>query len=56
MFEIGQQVEWTSGNILARGLVYDDSGSDTVEVRCLQIGNRKASININVVRELLIKI
>lgn len=56
MFEIGQQVEWASGNIIARGLVYDDNGLDTVEVRCLEIGNRKASVNINVVRELLIKI
>lgn len=57
MFEIGDKVEWFSGNIVARGLIYDDDGvSKTVTVNCIEIQNRKASLKVNVLRSLLIKI
>lgn len=55
MFEIGDKVQWTSGKILSRGIVYDDNGGDTVEVVCLEIAGKYAKIKVNVVRELLTK-
>lgn len=55
MFEIGDKVQWTSGKILSRGIVYDDNGDETVEVLCLEIAGKHAKIKVNVVRGLLTK-
>jgi len=55
-FLIGDKVEWASGNIISRGLIYGDDDFETIEVKCFEIGNRKASIKIPVMRNLLTKI
>lgn len=57
LFQIGDKVEWTSGNIIARSLVYDDDGkSNKVVVNCFELANKKTRVRVSVVRDLLIKI
>lgn len=55
-FLIGEKVQWTVGNLVCRGLVFEDNLEDTVGVICFEISEKKANRKVDVMRNLLLKI
>lgn len=53
LFEIGQVIEWKIGNVLSKGIIRDDDGSDMVEVVCFEINGNPTKKKLKVIRDLL---
>lgn len=52
-YEIGEVVEWQTGNIISRGIVYDDDGGEYVEVILVDVNGREACYHLKVIRGIL---
>jgi len=55
-FLIGEQVQWKVGNMECKGIVYEDTGEDELEVMCREVNFKPAKTKIKVKRNLLSKI
>lgn len=51
IYSIGDVICWKVGNIPAKGIVRDDEGGGTVDVRCFEVNGRSANMQIKVKRE-----
>lgn len=52
-YEIGEVVEWQTGNMISRGIVYDDDGGEEIEIILVDVNGREACYHLKVRREIL---
>jgi len=54
-YEIGQLVEWKTGNLICQGIVYEEF-DDEIEIICRSIAGKECKTKLKVKKEILNKI
>lgn len=55
ILDIGQVINWEVGGILSKGIVYDDTGEDFIDVVCVESCNKPCHHKLKVNRNLINK-